>query len=518
MSDSVRVTVRELRITPGGVSLAGYDTIRLVAGLSSPDSGFVSRAASWSVPTDLIEVDSAGLMPGRCVRFANVQARYPSSPPSKRESGGRGRAFVISRRASVWLAALLLTAGAAQFLVLGPRRAVTGSLDFAAPYAGAKAWVKGLNPYDPATLAGILSRSGREINAEPAFTPALYPAPTFVALLPLVPLSWPVARLVWLATSLTLLGFAIRALVKLAGVGGDRVGTLLVTGGTLALAPFGTGIALGQPAVASITLAVIAIERIAAGSRAGGAFLAVALLLKPQVAGPIALFYLLRGPGKPAAQAFGVYAVAALVGFGVVAASGTDWMSSWRANTAAELQGGAIDPRGPVSAQMVDPRPLLSAIFDVQAPFWPGAFIALLAAVTLIHFGRRLAREHDLLLVANVAVLSLFIGYHRFYDAALLCIPLAWAVSTACRSLHVRTLALAAVACIIPFLASGAWTLQRLGNEGRVPAAVVSSLLWDALVLRHQIWALLALQTVLLVAVWRRGDIGRATAIGSAQL
>lgn len=415
-----------------------------------------------------------------------------------------------------WVIFAFLALTSTQFLLLGPRRAITGGLDLAAPYAGAKAWVQGRNPYDSAVLSGVLRKSKREAEANPAFTPALYPPPTFIAVLPLVPLAWPAARVAWLLISLTLIGVALHSLIRMAGVSVSSFGALLVAGGALSLAPFATGIALGQLAVASIALVVIAIERVEAGSEfAAGSLLGVALLLKPQIAGLFVLSFLIRGPRRAAWLSLALLAMATAVSVGWLHRSGVDWISSWTQNSLGEFVGGGIDPRGPLSAQMVDPRPLFSALLDVQRPFWIGLVIASVAGALLLHLGRRLDQRYNLLLAANVAVLTLFVGYHRFYDAALLCLPLTWAVATAWRDDPLRKHALAALLCIAPFFASGAWTLQRLSNEGAIPNAVSQSFFWDAFVLRHQIWALLVLQAVLLAAVWRSAKAS-ATAAGTA--
>lgn len=69
-----------------------------------------------------------------------------------------------------------------------------------------------------------------------------------------------------------------------------------------------------------------------------------------------------------------------------------------------------------------------------------------------------------------------------------------------------RRRSLAALACIAPFVVSGAWTLQRLGHEGRLGAIDPGSFFWNAVVLRHQIWALVALTVVLCLAL-RDGSV-----------
>lgn len=398
---------------------------------------------------------------------------------------------------------VFLALASVQFVALGPARAVRGGLDFAAPYAGAKAWVRGENPYDAGVLERVLKEAQREADADPAFTPALYPPPTFLALLPVVPLRWPAARAAWMLIGLALIALAIRSLVRMSGVESGGPALALVAGGTLALAPFATGIALGQLAIPSIALVVIAMDRIRSGAVVTAAsLLTLALLLKPQLPALFVLYLLITGPRLVPAVAVAAYGLATMLSVGWLHFNGIDWVRSLQTNSRAELMGGAIDPRGPLSAQMIDLRPLLSALFDFPAPLWIGTIAALAGACIVSLLARRIDPRQNLLVVANIAVLTLFFGYHRFYDAAMLCIPMAWAVA-AWRKDDSRSLALGAIVCIVPFFVSGAWTLQRLGHAGTFPFWVTDAFVWDAFVLRHQTWALLALQVTLITALSR---------------
>ena len=402
-----------------------------------------------------------------------------------------------------WLVVAFLALLLIQFVFRGPLRAIRGGLDLAAPYAGTKAWVRGDNPYDLELLREILRTSGREADAVPPLTPSVYPPPTFLALAPLATLQWPAARAIMLAVNLALIGLAVRALTRMLRVQG-RFERATVALCALSIAPFATGLALGQLAVASVALVIIALERSQAGDHRGAAAaLTVALLLKPQVAGLFVVYLLLRGPRPVPVAGISTYAMVALASLVWMDMHGVPWFSSLTANGAAELRGGAIDPRGPLSAQMVDPRPLIAALWRVEAPLWSGVVLVGGAGAVLVRLGRRMSREHDPLLAANVAVLSLLAGYHRFYDAAVLCLPLAWALAVAMRGGSLRRYATASLVCMIPFFASGGWALQRLTHEGAFPPSIAQSVWWDAVVLRHQTWALLALAGVLLLAARR---------------
>jgi hypothetical protein len=400
----------------------------------------------------------------------------------------------------LWLAVALVGFGSAQVALIGAGRAVTGSLDLAAPYAGSAAWIRGLDPYNGQVLAKVLSDAHREADADPPFTPAVYPPATFVALLPLTVFDWPAARLVWLGLNVVLLGFAARALVTVANV--RHQDGLLIFGGIIALGPWATGIALGQLAVASIALIALGIERLSSGEhRSASALLGVALLLKPQLAAFFVIYWIVRGPRRPALAASILYALASAIAIGVLEVRGVDWAASWRANGNLELGAGNMDPAGALSAQMVDLRPLLSAFFDVRASVWVGLLASAVGMALLLAILRAGPATDELLSLSCVAVFTLLGGYHRFYDAALLCIPAAWAIREVTSGK--RKLGAIVLVLLAPFMVSGAWTLQRLGAEGSIPVET-DGFVWNALVLRHQNWAILALAVLLLVTARSR--------------
>jgi hypothetical protein len=110
--------------------------------------------------------------------------------------------------------------------------------------------------------------------------------------------------------------------------------------------------------------------------------------------------------------------------------------------------------------------------------------------------------------LSATSVLALLIGYHRFYDAALLAIPLAWVISSGWRDAQTRRLSIAIAACCAVFFVPGAVMLDRFSQS--------QSFLWDSILLRHQIWALIVMLVVLFLAV-QRGASHTATIATSDQ-
>jgi hypothetical protein len=117
--------------------------------------------------------------------------------------------------------------------------------------------------------------------------------------------------------------------------------------------------------------------------------------------------------------------------------------------------------------------------------------------------GRSLGRSHDVLLVSAVAVLTLFATYHRFYDAAVLSIVLAWAIGARVRESELRRHATVGLVCCAVFFVPGAWMLQRLVNNGTISTQWSHSLIWNDFLIRHQNWALVVLFISLAFAIER---------------
>lgn len=97
----------------------------------------------------------------------------------------------------------------------------------------------------------------------------------------------------------------------------------------------------------------------------------------------------------------------------------------------------------------------------------------------------------DLLAVGPLFCLNLLAVYHWSYDATILLIPLAWAVSNVDRRhgwIPVGVLILLAT-----FLVPGSAALVSFMERGYVPNTVATAWWWHVFVMAHQTWALCAL-------------------------
>jgi hypothetical protein len=130
--------------------------------------------------------------------------------------------------------------------------------------------------------------------------------------------------------------------------------------------------------------------------------------------------------------------------------------------------------------------------------------IGLVIGVTWLRL--MLSRRGDgpaLLEAGALAVGSLVVVYHRFYDATLLVLPLCWSLTESARSQNrIRWLVWLGYT---PFLVPGAVVLGQLGARHFIPKSLANSLWWRALVVPHEVWALTGLAFLLLFAMreWR---------------
>ena len=392
------------------------------------------------------------------------------------------------------------------FVLRGPVRTPRSGDDLVPQYAGARAWLHGQDPYARSSLSQVLLETRRETNegGEPIFNWSLYPPGTFVMLAPLALPSWPAARVLFLVLTLGLIALHLRSLLRLAALRWpEDVAAIWLIGMVVALAPYHTGIALAQMAIPSVALVVIALERLEASrATSAGTLLGLAMLCKPQLAAPFVLYAALRRQGRAAWMAVGVFTIAMVIGVLWLEVHDVPWWQSWNHERRdVSVAGGHHDPTGPWSAQLVELRPLIGLALGREFAGPVGFAIAAVAGSWVYLVGRNLDRRHDLLLVSGVAVLTLLSTYHRFYDAALLCLPLAWAASTLRHEAGLRREAIITIACCAVFFAPGAWMLQRFANEGLIPAGIVDGWFWNGVLLRHQNWTLVALCVCLLRAI-----------------
>lgn len=394
----------------------------------------------------------------------------------------------------------------------GVWRATGASEDLAVGFGAGRAWLQGQDPYDVAVLTDQVSSGGgttTSIDRLETLRNVYFPTtlPTFA---PLAPASWTQAKFVVLALNLAATAFIAWGLVRLLGWRGSETRTIILWAFILALAPLHTTMAIGQAAIVA-TAAIVAamlLERQGRGATAG-LFYGIAIVVKLQIGLPFLAYLVWRRRWPAALVAAATTGVLTVVSIVRMTVAGVPWWSSWMANLERLSGPGGINDPSPANADryaLIDLRYLLESI-GIGGP-WADAVtfglvgLAALATVILIR-GRYPGRE--LLALSLVAVLCLLVTYHRYYDAVLIALPIAWAIAVLPRQ---RALALAVLVLCADFLVPTQTALHDLQQRGLVPEWLSTGPLWNTVLITQHVWALVLLAAVLLWAARTVPDDG----------
>lgn len=426
-----------------------------------------------------------------------------------------GRPQLTATRA---LLTFLLIAGAAIFFARGPWRAVTiGNVDFAMIYSSARAWMLGRNPYEAADIRATWLQAGGAAQSDPAaFGSAvfLYPPPTFAALAPIAALPWRTAAFAWMALS-TIAWFAtLLAVSRAAGFGPRSLSRLAFFTAGVWLAPAATSLNVGQLAIASGAAVALAHSRGSRDSWLRGVLLGLGAAIKPQVAGLFTLYEAGRLRWKAAAASIATVAVITAIAVLRMQAAGIAWRASWLRNLHefTTLSNGDPTAANPLRFHLINLHyPLHTLTDNRDLVRW--AVLAIVAALCAAYFLVDLKRgrapgEHrrtggELISLSMVAVVTLMVVYHRFYDAVLLVWPLALAIRTIAAPGRDRALGLALLVLVGLYFLPGAAALASAAQRGWIPARLTTGPLWNALALPHEAWALPCMAVLLIALRWR---------------
>ena len=420
--------------------------------------------------------------------------------------------------------AVLLLSSATEFVVRGPLRLLhggTGWNDFLSPYIQARSWVHGQDPYSPQSLLSYWPSGNQRpawVDAEAANgtlerkrgIPSPYPLPSLVVLSPLSELPWPVALLLWSLLNTLAFVLAAFALLQICGVGVSVLRSQLFLVAVLALAPVHTGLATANPAILAVALMVGA--HWAADkekSEIAGALLAIAICLKPTIAGGLLVFYMVRRRWRIVVITCAVAAAVTFLGGARLLLTGVPWLSSYLENTRRIFSVGSVDDftrADRLRYDMINLQVLIGGLLQngkVANLFSRFVAVGLLAWWLRECFRRRHGSE--ILQIAAICCLSLIAVYHRFYDGALLVWPLAWCLLVVRR----RAVALATMAGIAPFFLHGQVLLSNLAAAGKIPDAISHYWWWNNVALPHEVWFLILL-TLLLLAFMAREPLASA--------
>jgi hypothetical protein len=363
----------------------------------------------------------------------------------------------------------MLILGSGVFLLLGLALEFDsphGMVDFKALYYGARCVIEHHDPYSSSQFLSVYQNDGGTFPADsasagPVRESILYciNLPTALMLmLPFAALPFSVASICWIVL---LAGSLIGAAWLLWSATADWAPKL--SGGLIFLILAGSEVLLiiGNAGGVVVSLTMIAAwcfvrERAAL---LGVLLLAAALVMKPQVAGLLWLYFLLAGGAyrKRAVQTLVVSVLIAAVSLLWIHPVSPHWMSELSANLATTSAHGALNDPGPSSmgghglAMVISLQAVFSILHDDPHFYNPAsmAICALLLIFWLLRTLRHRSTPRDAwFALASVACITMLPVYHRSYDARLLLLTV-----PACALLWTQGGRLAKIALILNLIA-----------------------------------------------------------------
>ena len=354
------------------------------------------------------------------------------------EDRWRFREAELTRVGNRSVAVVILLVSIVIFVVMGrslQRNSPQGLLDFKVLYYGASCLVHHCDPYEVGDLTHFFLKSGGNLPTDPPIvqhvvTSYVYLPTAFLITVPFSLLPWGVSHVLW--TALTVFFFGLSAFLVWAVCPRDApVMSAVLIGFVVAGSEivFAGGNAVGF----AVSLCAIAAwsfyrEKCAA---AGVLFLTISLLLKPQDAGLVWLYFLLAGGSyrKRALQTLALTAVLTLGSVLWVTHLVPGWLHEQRDAFTALSTHGEMDDPGPGSTidrtpgMVIDLQAVISifhnepSVYDPIAYLMAGLFLLPWSVKTL---GSRRSYEDTWLALAAVSAISMLVAYHKPYDAKLL--------------------------------------------------------------------------------------------------
>lgn len=391
--------------------------------------------------------------------------------------------------------------------------------DMAAPYVSSIRFLKSENPYAPQGFLATWYAAGAPAGAtEASNRHPMYPPTTLSVVWPLAYLRWPsaVALYTWLST---LLYFGlVFCCARWVGQGWATVERMGFVAFALALSPIQTAIHLGNLSVLAFVLVgyavVCAFER---RDIAAGIFATLSLFVKPAVAIPILLFFLLSRRFKlilaslVSGLALGLFTAIRMLQINPA------WKQDYHRNIAL-----LFSPTS--SASFANPGSARFDLLNLQVPLFSvfssrtasnliaWSIVSLLCVVWLWFFVRRSHESQNFgwAAVAAAGLLSLLPIYQRNYNAGFVLFALLWAF----RQLD-RPIAKWVMIFSIPFLLPGEAILRRVVWP-RLPETFTHGLLWNAIIMPHLTWVVLILACLMLSAMAMEPRTRSASELGTA--
>jgi hypothetical protein len=431
----------------------------------------------------------------------------------------------FAERKILGIAFLLLALAGAEFIIRGPIRALRSGDeydDFISPYVQTKVWLSGQNPYDLDTLARSwpIQRASLERSLAARGIPSPYPITGFPLLAPIAAISWKNANLLWQVVEIAafILFLASLASIVKRRANQSEESEYFIVLSALIFAPFHTGIAVENVAMVAIAFTTAALACKDRNRVAAGLLLACGIALKPTVAIPAFLLLLIRKQWWSALTTVGAYVVLLLIAAVRMMLAGTGWISDYIHNGQHLFDPGTIydfSSANGLHFDLVNSQVIFSQFLSRPLSQYVAAGIAVVSVLLWLYLRSEISGDSYLLDLSLLSVVVLVPLYHRFYDAALLIFPVAWAI-TNLRGTAAGWAKLI-LAATLPFTIPGAALLRHLADSNAFIRALAQSWWWNLFIAPHQAWLVLF---VLMAILFARRKLGQPQAecesLGSA--
>ena len=306
--------------------------------------------------------------------------------------------------------------------------------DFAGFWAGARALIDGVNPYDPAQWSAEIARLGVQNPDTLVFG---YPGWVALALLPLglLPLEW--ASALWTSAGLVAAVVAVRALLR-SYAPGIPVVHALVAVGLLGSRSAEATLFWGQWTFLTLAALAMCLVWLRAGLQRRAGLAALAMLAKPHLFIVSAITILLYAAARASWRSIAV----AFVGAVAIAFASLiflpNWLEAWVRYVAQLRLGGTPG---------VPPATLAAGFASLfgGSGLRPAVVVLGLGVIALLTLDPR----SDGWVAAGLALSSVAAPYTRSYDHLLLVVPLVVAAGTVARTSARRAILLAAVGTVL---------------------------------------------------------------------
>lgn len=241
----------------------------------------------------------------------------------------------------------------------------------------------------------------------------------------------------------------------------------------------------------------------------GGVLIAASVGLKPQIGLVFLAYYFLQRGWKICGSA--IVGIIVMASAGLLRMAHVSWLASYEIDNRTLLSTGVL-------GDFTERNPTRFGLVNLQVALYPWLhhrsltnicvlIISAILAVVIVVLIVRASATDELLSLSLLSTFSLLPVYHRFYDAALLMIPLCWLIhrwgrrplySTSRVDSKSHVVAVTAILTVIAFSIPGGSILEVLQSKGAIPSVLTRRVWWNGVVMAHAVWILLLVLGVLL--------------------